>query len=102
MEPTESNATARNEQLAVIIDRCLESEAAYKLFEMLGAIAQLDMDDKLEYMELVREAGVYSEEEIHAIGRLIISGAAHYFKEVIDQVREEQVTREIEELMGAI
>ena len=101
MEPTEVRATAKNEQLALIVDRCLESEAAYKLFDMLGAIAQLDMDAKLEYMELVREAGVYSEEEIHAIGRLILSGAAHYFKEVIDHVREEQVKREIEELTGA-
>ena len=99
MEPTESNATARNEQLAVIIDRCLESEAAYKLFDMLGTIAQLDMDARLEYMELVKQAGVYSEEEVHAIGRLIISGTAHYFKEVIDQVREEQVRREIEDLL---
>ena len=100
MEPTESNATARNEQLAVIIDRCLESEAAYKLFDMLGTVAQLDMDARLEYMELVKAAGVYSEEEVHAIGRLIISGTAHYFKEVIDQVREEQVRREIDELLN--
>ena len=99
VEPTQSNATVRNEQLAVIVDRCLESEAAYKLFDMLGTIAQLDMDARLEYMELVKQAGVYSEDEVHAIGRLIISGTAHYFKEVIDQVREEQVTKEIDELI---
>ena len=98
MEPTE-NATIRNEQLAVIVDRCLESEAAYKLFDMLGTIAQLDIEARMEYMELVKQAGVYSEEEVQAIGRLIISGTAHYFKEVIDQVREEQVRREIDQML---
>ena len=86
---------SQEERLAVIIGRCLESEKAYKLFDMLGAIAQLDMDARLEYMELVKESGMYSDEEVHAIGRLIISGTAHYFKEVIDQVREAQVRREI-------
>ena len=98
MEPTE-NATIRNEQLAVIVDRCLESEAAYKLFDMLGTIAQLDIEARMVYMELVKQAGVYSEEEVQAIGRLIISGTAHYFKEVIDRVREEQVMQEIDELI---
>ena len=98
VEPTE-NATIRNEQLAVIVDRCLESEAAYKLFDMLGTIAQLDIEARMEYMELVKQAGVYSEEEVQAIGRLIISGTAHYFKEVIDRVREEQVMQEIDELI---
>ena len=42
-------------------------------------------------LELVKQAGVYSEEEVQAIGRLIISGTAQCFKEVIDRVREEQV-----------
>jgi len=89
----------QNERLAVIVDRCLESEAAYKLFDMLGAVSQLEMDAKLEYMGLVRESGVYTDEEIGAIERLIISGAAQYLKEAIDQVREEQVQREIEDML---
>lgn len=89
----------RNERLAVIVDRCLESEAAYQLFDMLGAIAQLKMDARLEYMELVRDSGVYTDEEISAIERLILSGAAQYLKEAIDQVRDEQVQREIREML---
>ena len=50
-------------------------------------------------MGLVRESGAYSDEEIDAIERLITSGAARYFKVVIDQVREEQVQREIEDML---
>ena len=50
-------------------------------------------------MGLVRESGAYSDEEIDAIERLITSGSARYFKVVIDQVREEQVQREIEDML---
>ena len=53
----------------------------------------------MENIELVRESGAYSDEEIDAIKRLITSGAARYFKVVIDQVREEQVQREIEDMI---
>ena len=98
-ERIETDPAVKNEKLALIVDRCLESEAAYKLFDMLGAVSQLDMDAKVEYMELVKDSGAYTEDEIEALERLIISGAAHYFKEVIDQVRDEQVQREIELLL---
>ena len=59
----------------------------------------LEVEAKIEYIDLVRESGVYTEEEISAIERLILSGAAQYFKDVIDQVRDEQVQREISELL---
>jgi len=98
-ERIEMESVVKNEKLALIVDRCLESEAAYKLFDMLGAVSQLDMDAKVEYMELVKDSGAYSQDEIDALERLIISGSAHYFKEVIDQVRDEQVQREIEQLV---
>ena len=101
MERTEPGAAVKNERLALIVDRCLESEAAYKLFDMLSSVAQLDIEAKVEYIDLIRESGVYSQEEIHALERLIISGAAHYLKEVIDQVRDEQVRREIDSLVSA-
>lgn len=101
MEHTEfTSASDRNERLALIVDRCLESEAAYKLFDMLGAVSRLDMEDRLAYVELVRESGLYTDEEVRAIERLIVSGTAGYFKEVIDQVREEQVQREIAQLLS--
>ena len=100
MERTGTAAEVKNERLALIVDRCLESEAAYKLFDMLSSVAQLDIDTKLEYIELIKESGVYSQEEIHALERLIISGAAQYLKEAIDQVRDEQVQREIDELVA--
>ena len=92
-------APERNERLAVIVDRCLESEAAYKLFDMLGAVSRLDMEDRLEYIELVKDSGLYSDEGIHAIERLIVSATAGYFKDVIDAVREEQVQREIDQML---
>jgi hypothetical protein len=99
MKSAETQASVRNERLAYIVERCLESQAAYKLFDMLASISELDRDAKTEYMELVRDSGAYSEEEIDAIERLITSGAAGYFKQVIDQVREEHVQREIEEML---
>ena len=99
MENIETKTSVRNERLAFIVERCLESQAAYKLFDMLASISDLEPDDKVKYMELVRESGAYSDEEIDAIERLITSGAARYFKVVIDQVREEQVQREIEDMI---
>ena len=99
MESTDPKIGTKNERLACIVERCLESQAAYKLFDMLAAISDLDKDAKVEYMELVKDSGAYSEEEISAIERLIISGTARYFKQVIDQVREEHVQREIEDML---
>jgi len=100
VERADLETGVRNERLANIVERCLESEAAYKLFDMLAAISQLDLDAKVEYLGLVRESGVYTEEEIHAIERLIMSGAARYFMQVIDQVRCEQVQREIDLMLA--
>ena len=100
VERTGTTIDAKNERLALIVDRCLESEAAYKLFDMLSSVAQLDMDARLEYIELIKESGVYSKDEIHALERLIISGAAQHLKEAIDQVRDEQGQREIGELVA--
>ena len=96
---SESSTPESNERLASIVDRCLESEAAYKLFDMLGAVSRPEMGDRMEYIELVKDSGLYTDEEINAIERLIVSGSAGYFKDVIDQVREEQVRREINELL---
>ena len=99
MEPMDfPQAAGSEERLAVIVDRCLESEAAYRLFERLGAIARLPMDERLAYIARVRDSGLYAEEELHAIERLVVTGTASSFKEVIDQVREERVQHEIERL----
>ena len=99
MERANTQTAARNERLATIIDRCLDSQSAYKLFDMLASISQLEMESKIEYIDLVRESGVYTDEEISAIERLIVGGAAQYFKDVIDQVRDEQVQREISDMV---
>ena len=66
---------------------------------MLASISDLEPDAKVEYMGLVKESGAYSDEETDAIERLITSGAARYFKVVIDQVREEHIQREIEDMV---
>ena len=100
MENAETRSSLRNERLANIVEQCLGSQAAYKLFDMLSSISDLDTRSKSKYIELVQDSGEYSDEEIDAIQRLIASGAASYFKEVIDQVRDEQVQREIEALLS--
>ena len=101
VEPVDQDAAeVRKERLALIVDRCLESEAAYKLFDMLGSICRLDAGARREYMRLVRESGLYSEEEMAAVERLIATGAAQCFKEVIDQVRGERIEREIRDLVS--
>ena len=100
MDGTNLQTADRNERLALIVDRCLESEAAYKLFDMLGAVSQLEVEAKLRYVELVRESAMYTDDEIHAIERLILSGTAQYLKDAIDQVRDEQIQREIAELVA--
>ena len=101
VEPVDQDAAeVRRERLAFIVDRCLESEAAYKLFDLLGSICRLDAGARGEYMRLARESGLYSEEEMVAVERLIVSGAAQCFKEVIDQVREERIEREIRDLVS--
>lgn len=101
MKPVDQDAAeVRKERLALIVDRCLESEAAYKLFDLLGSICRLDGSARREYMRLVRKSGLYSEEELVAVERLIVSGAAQSFKEVIDRVREERIGQEIRDLVS--
>ena len=100
MNNAKLTTAAKNERLAVIVERCLESPAAYQLFDMLASISKMDREDKLEYMELVKDSGVYSDEEIDALERLILSGAAHYLMGAIEQVREEQIQREIAEMVA--
>lgn len=100
MESADLETGVRNERLAHIVERCLESDAAYKLFDMLSTISQLDVEAKVEYLGMVRDSGVYTEEEIHAIERLIMSGTARYFMQVIDQVRDEQIQREIASMVA--
>ncbi len=99
MEKGRLPTIVNNERLAAIIERCLASQSAYKLFDTLAAVARLDLQDRMKYMELVKESGVYTEEEIRSVERLILSGTAQYFKEVIDQVREEWVQREIGDML---
>ncbi len=101
MEQVDQDAEeVRKERLALIVDRCLDSEAAYRLFDMLGSICRLDAAARREYMRLVRESGLYSAEEMVAVERLIATGAAQCFKEVVDQVREERIEREIRDLVS--
>lgn len=101
MDGFDLQTDARSEHLATIVERCLDSAAAYRLFDMLADIARLDLKSRLEYMEMVKSSGAYTDEEVTAIERLILSGAARYFKDVIDQVRAERVQREIDELLDA-
>ena len=99
METIDSPHTpGREERLAAVVERCLESEAAYKLFERLGAIARLPMEERLAYVARVRSSGWYTEDEVHAIERLVVSGTAKSFQEVIDHIRQERVQHEIERL----
>ena len=53
----------------------------------------------LEAFRVDADTDNLSDEEIYALERLILSGAASYFKSVIDQVRDEQVQLEIEEML---
>ena len=48
MENIETKTSVRNERLAFIVERCLESQAAYKLFDMLASISDLEPDAKVE------------------------------------------------------
>ena len=101
MDYGDTSLATRNERLASIVERCLESRAAYKLFDLLASIAELEPEAKIEYMAMVRESGVYNDEDIEAIERLIISGAAQYFKSVMDQVRDEQIQRKIDQMLAS-
>mgnify|MGYP001241049853 FL=1 len=60
MEDADTRTNVRNERLASIVEQCLGSQAAYKLFDMLSAISDLDKQSKTRYMELVRDSGEYS------------------------------------------
>ena len=101
MKNGDTSLATQNERLATIVERCLDSQAAYKLFDMLASIADLEPDAKIEYMGMVRESGAYTDDEIIAIERLIINGGAQYFKKAIDQVRGEQIQREIDQLLAS-
>ena len=41
MEDADTRTNVRNERLASIVEQCLGSQAAYKLFDMLSAISEV-------------------------------------------------------------
>jgi hypothetical protein len=59
----------------------------------------MDVESRVEYLNNVKKSGVYTEEEIFAIERLIMSEVAVYFMDVINTARERQVQHEIEEML---
>jgi len=62
-------------------------------------VALMDVESRVEYLNNVKKSGVYTEEEIFAIERLIMSEVAVYFMDVINTARERQVQHEIEEML---
>jgi hypothetical protein len=87
------------EQMAIIIDRCLQSEAAYKLFVVLGSIAVMSMDVRREFILMISSTGIYEKDDVQAISKLLLSGKAAEVLDSINQVRKEQVLCEITEML---
>ena len=99
MQKSSPSTPIVSERLICIVERCLESQAAYQLFDMLAGIAGLDLRAKTEYLRMIRVSGAFDEEEIGAIERLIVSGAAQEFKETIDRVRQARIECEIDRIL---
>ena len=94
MDTIQPETVEQNERLAIMVERCLDSPSAYRLFAILGSVSKLGLRVKLEFLDLARDAGGHSKQEMDAIARLTLSGAAQDFKAVVDQVCDEQVKRE--------
>ena len=99
METTQLQ-TDHDDRLAIMVERYLDNPSAYKLLAMLAPVSRLNLGAKLEFMALAKEAGVYTDEDMCASAHLMVNGAAQYLKEVVDQVRDEQVQREIAEMLS--
>lgn len=99
METTQLQVIQKNERLAMMVESYLNNPSAYRLLAVLASVSRRDLREKNEFIDLTRRTGAYTDEAMGAIGRLILGRAAGYFKEVVDQVRDEQVTREITEML---
>ena len=95
MNTSHPESVEQIDRLAVLVEQCLDSPSAYRLFAVLTTVSRLGVRVKLEFLDLARSSGGYDDQEMGAIARLTMSGAAESFKEVVDQVRDERVRREI-------
>jgi cell shape-determining protein MreC len=90
----------KNEPMQKIVQRCLDSESAYRLLKKLADLAEENREEQIGYISEVTASEIYNEAEIEAMTMLIGSGIANYIMAVIDEAREEQVQREIEEMVS--
>jgi len=88
---------------AVVIESALSNTAIYQMFAQFKALAELPVAAKLQYLDTIKNIGLYSDAQIRAITNLILGedgsgrGAEAIMRE-IDTIREEKVSREIDEL----
>ena len=95
------------ERMAVLLESALSDPSIYQMFSMLRELSLLPIAEKLCYMDEIKEKRVYSEKQLKAISHLILGedGSGRGAKAImleIETIREEKVSREIDDLVKYI
>ena len=89
----------RKQELLKAASRCLADEKSYRFFCHLSSLARMPVDQKMELLEQMETMNSYSEEEMGAIRRLVLTDGALAFKDLVDMVRDIRVEQEIEAML---
>jgi hypothetical protein len=93
------NDLKRKQELLAAANRCLADEKSYRFFSHLSSLARMPADRKMELLEQMEAMSLYSEEEMGAIRRLVLTDGALAFKDLVDMVRDIRVEQEIEAML---
>ena len=93
------NDLKRKQELLAAANRCLADEKSYRFFSHLSKLARMPVDRKMELLEQMETKHLYSEEEMVAIRRLVLTDGALAFKDLVDMVRDIRIGQEIEAML---
>jgi len=89
----------RKQKLLAAANRCLADEKSYRFFSHLSKLARMPVDRKMELLGQMETKHLYSEEEMGAIRRLVLTDGALAFKDLVDMVRDIRIEQEIETML---
>ena len=95
------------ERMAFFLESALSDPSIYQMFSMLRELSYLTISEKLQYLDKIKGIDAYSGEQVQAISHLILGedGSGRGAKAImleIETIREEKVSREIDDMCKSL
>ena len=84
---TERVAANGEESLAGMVEHCLDSPSAHRLFAILTTISRLGLTVRLEFIDLARQPR-HPDQQARPLAAVTLTGDAREFTAVVDRLRE--------------